>query len=107
MSLSNSLGKNSWIFGVKEKVNSCDFSLLGGIIIRSFVDIPFCVVFIDQNSPPVPDTVLISPEALAWDGLELVLVNVAALNPFQRCPSVVFRVIERLQRQLRAGYLRA
>lgn len=97
MSLSDSLGKDSWILGVKKQVNSGKLYVLHSHIPLTAVDSSLLIPRFDENCFPFADSFIVFDEALSWYWCEVALFISSELNPLVWKSAVVFEIIEWLK----------
>lgn len=101
VSLGDPLREDSRVLTVEEEVYPCEFAVLALLVVPlSCVDVALVVVAAYQDGSPQAAAGVVSPQALAWNGVERASDGViSVLDPFVREAAVIFGVIERLERQ--------
>ena len=100
MGLSNSLREDTWIFRVKEKVDSCQLNVF---MIFTFCNIPIaCIdlafVIIGMNKDCAPMSNAIDHvETFSWNWVERAILLLAIGNPLSWLSTVILSIVEWLE----------
>jgi hypothetical protein len=96
--LVDTLGKDTWIFGVEEQVNSGQLnSFLAFVVPVSNKLLLLFVILVDEDVLPGSSPVLVLAQTFTWDGEELAIFLSSVLNPLLRHSTVILSVIESLK----------
>lgn len=97
MSLDHSLGEDTWVLCVKEKVDPGELNVLGCTIPKTGEFLSLFVVVGDEDRAPVSTAIVVLAEALAWNGRKRAILHRAIGDPLLRQPTVILRVVEGLK----------
>ena len=94
VSLGNSLGKDSGILRVKQKIDSCKLSVLFKAVPVSCKHFSFRVIGVHKHWTPFSTAVLIFKETLAGNRGEVTISIEPEGNPFFRKAAIIFSIVE-------------
>lgn len=97
--LGNTLGEDTWVFTVEEKVDPGQFGVLALLLRVPIARVNFAraVVALNNNGAPVAGAVRVLAKTLARDWVEISLLIVTKRDPLLREAAIVLCVIKWLE----------